>query len=177
MSDPFSFNSEGEPSEIILGSFVAWRTSYTYDAALYRMEYVFRNSGPDRTVVGSVIDGVWSFSITGSTSTGWNHGPHTWDLILVRLSDSEKIIVASGFINFYQPTEDRRSSARIMLAKIESILLNRADSDVESYTIGSRSITKMSLEELMRWRDHYRSEVAREEAGGRTPTLKVRFVR
>lgn len=177
MTDPFSFNSEGEPSEVILGSFVAWRTAYTYDSALYRMEYVFRNSGPDRIVVGSVIDGVWSFSIIGSVSTGWNHGPHTWDLNLVRLSDNEKMVVASGFIKFYAPTEDRRSSARVMLDKIESILLNRADDDVESYTIGSRSITKMSLEELMTWRDHYRSEVSREEAGGRTPTLKVRFVR
>lgn len=177
MSDPFSFNSEGEPSEIILGSFVAWRTSYTYDPALYRMEYVFRNTGPDRTVVGSVVNGVWSFSISGSVSSGWTHGPHTWDLNLVRLSDSEKIVCASGFVSFFQPTEDRRSAARIMLDKIESILTNRADSDVESYTIGSRSITKIPLTELMTWRDHYRSEVAREEAGGRTPTLKVRFVR
>lgn len=177
MSDPFSFESEGEPSEIILGSFVSWRTSYTYDAALYRMEYIFRNSGPDRTLVGSVVNGVWSFSITGAVSSAWNHGPHTWDLNLVRLSDNERIICSSGFINFYEATADRRSPARIMLGKIESIILNRADSDVESYTIGSRSITKMSLEELMTWRDHYRSEVAREEAGGRTPTLKVRFVR
>ncbi len=63
-----------------------------------------------------------------------------------------------------------------MLAKLESVLTNRADSDVESYTIGSRSITKIPLNELMTWRDHYRSEVAREDAGGRTPTLKVRFV-
>lgn len=176
MSDPFSFNSEGEPSEIILGSFVAWRTSHTYDAALYRMEYVFRNTGPDRTVVGSLTDGVWSFSISGSVSSAWTHGPHTWDLNLVRLSDSEKIVCASGFINFFQPTEDRRSLARIMLAKIESILTNRADSDVESYTIGSRSITKIPLNELITWRDHYRSEIAREESGGRTPTLRVRFV-
>lgn len=177
MSDPFSFNSEGEPSEIILGSFVAWRTTYTYDAALYRMEYVFRNTGPDRTVVGAVVDGVWSFSIAGAVSSTWTHGPHTWDLNLVRLSDSEKIVVASGFIKFFQPTEDRRSSARIMLDKIESILMNRADDDVESYSIGSRSITKLSLEELMMWRDHYRSEVSREESGGRTPTLRVRFTR
>jgi hypothetical protein len=141
------------------------------------MEYTFRSTGADRVLVGQVVDGVWSFTLTGATTVGWTYGPHTWDLSVVRLSDSEKAIVASGYINFLRAADDRRSTSEIMLSKIESILLGRADSDVESYTIGSRSISKIPLDELMKWRDYYRSEVSREQAGGKTPTLRVRFIK
>ena len=177
MSDPFSFISESEPSEVILGSFVAWRTPFTYDNSLYSMQYVLRSGVNIITLTGEFVDGRWSFSIPGSVSTAWVVGTYAWDLNLVRLSDDEKIICASGMITLFRSGDDRRTPSEVMLAKIESILMNRADDDVESYTIGSRSITKMSIDELTKWRNYYRSEVARESSGGRTPTLKVRFVK
>jgi len=77
---------------------------------------------------------------------------------------------------------DPRFHAEKMLTKIESILEGKADSDVSSYSIAGRSLTKFSPEELIQWRDYYRKEVAlhkREEAikHGRRPksTILMRF--
>ena len=68
-----------------------------------------------------------------------------------------------------------------MVAKIESILSGRADNDVESYTIKSRSITKMSVKELTNWREYYLVEAGREVdpfTGKRKQanTVKVGFI-
>jgi hypothetical protein len=55
-----------------------------------------------------------------------------------------------------------------MLDKIESILENRADADVSSYSIAGRSLNKLTVEELLRWRDYYRAEYKKEVAEFRT---------
>ena len=55
---------------------------------------------------------------------------------------------------------DPRTHAEIMLDKIEALLEGRADGDMSSYSIAGRSITKMTPEELLTWRDYYRREVA-----------------
>ena len=71
----------------------------------------------------------------------------------------------------------------IMLNKIESLLQGRADKDVSSYSIQGRSIAKMSIVDLLQWRDYYRKEVSKERrdnaiALGRPTktTMKVRFL-
>jgi hypothetical protein len=71
-----------------------------------------------------------------------------------------------------------------MLEKIQSLLEGRADNDVEEYSIGNRSLTKLSIQDLMKWRDYYRQEVAKENqqararAGKRPGNLvKVEFRR
>jgi hypothetical protein len=70
-----------------------------------------------------------------------------------------------------------------MLAKIESILEGRADKDVSSYSINGRSITKMSIDELLKFRAIYRAEVQRQRDAeamrqGRASKslIKTRFV-
>ena len=77
---------------------------------------------------------------------------------------------------------DPRTHAEIMVDKIESILQGRADSDVANYSIKDRSLTKLSISELLQWRDYYRLEFRKEKtaqliAKGETTgvTVKVRF--
>ena len=69
-----------------------------------------------------------------------------------------------------------------MVEKIESLLEGRADADVSSYSIAGRSLSKLTIDELLQWRDRYRAEwlreVRRERAlnGKRTGgTVLVRF--
>ena len=45
-----------------------------------------------------------------------------------------------------------------MLANIEAVLEGRITSDVESYTIAGRQITKIPITELLTMRDKYRAE-------------------
>ena len=56
---------------------------------------------------------------------------------------------------------DPRIHAEKMVAKIESLLEGKADSDVSSYSIAGRSLTKLSFQELVDARDYYRREVVK----------------
>lgn len=47
---------------------------------------------------------------------------------------------------------------------IESVLEGRASSDVESYSIAGRSITKIPISELLTLRAKYKAEVEAQEA-------------
>ena len=77
---------------------------------------------------------------------------------------------------------DLRSHAALMVSKIESILVGKADSDVSSYSIAGRSLSKMSFQELIEARDYYRAEYQKEKSAedaknGRkgVSTIQVRF--
>lgn len=170
----------GDPVTIVKGRYIAWRKIVDADAALYSIRCIFqpRSGGAAQTVTGSQDGEYWTFALTGSVSNAWPEGDHDFDVVVVRLSDSEQAIIASGSCKVFASTADRRSHAEIMLVKIESILEGRAASDVESYSIGTRSISKMSIQELTRWRDYYRSEIGETGAGdGRKRNkVKVGFV-
>ena len=183
MIDPFSIDAlpNSPPDQIVTGLRVAWKLSLDYDDTLYGVEY--------RTSTGVVISGsydstndTWVFIVPGSVSTGWDAGDVRWSAVVVRTSDNESIEIATGMWTVFTSTSDRRTHAEIMVGKIESVLAGRADADVASYTIKGRSLTKLSPDELMRWRDYYKAEVAL--TGGsvtgssapRRNTLRVRFV-
>jgi len=62
-------------------------------------------------------------------------------------------------------------------------LQGRADSDVSSYSIQGRSLSKMAINDLLQWRDYYRREVKKEKRDsdikngrGTSATVKVRFL-
>ncbi|MFS9668775.1 hypothetical protein, partial [Klebsiella pneumoniae] len=82
---------------------------------------------------------------------------------VLETSSSNRIIVDQGELDVTVDLDvnavDPRTHAEKMLQKIEAVLENRADADVSSYSIAGRSLTKMSPEELLTWRDAYRREV------------------
>ena len=168
----------GDPVTIIKGRYVAWRKLLDVDSALYSVKYVFqpRAGGVAKTVTGSQSGDYWAFALTGALSATWVEGDHAFDVVVVRTSDSEEAVIASGSSKVFASTADRRSHAQIMVEKIESILQNRATSDVESYSINNRSITKMSISELTRWRDYYQAEAGEAAGGRKTNKVKVRFI-
>ena len=69
-----------------------------------------------------------------------------------------------------------------VLAALEALLEGKASSDVSSYSIAGRALTKLSISELLVWRDKYKAELTQLEraerlaAGlGHTGTIQVRF--
>ena len=77
---------------------------------------------------------------------------------------------------------DPRTHAEIMVDKIEAVLQNRADADVANYSIQGRSLVKLSIDDLLRWRDYYRDELSNEKRKERVrrgkstgATIKARF--
>jgi hypothetical protein len=61
---------------------------------------------------------------------------------------------------------DGRSHARKMLDQVEAAL-EAFSMGVKAYTIGSRSMTKQDLPEILKLRDQYRAEVANEDAAAK----------
>lgn len=58
---------------------------------------------------------------------------------------------------------DLRTHARKVLDAIEAVIENRATVDQSSYSIAGRSLTRMPIEELMKFRNIYRAQVAKDE--------------
>jgi len=183
---------EREPLQFVLGDFVQWKRSdlvSDYPLASYSAQYVSRLSGganTEFTVVATEVDGTYLFTIPSATSSGFVAGDYHWQLEIVRTSDNSRIVISRGdwsvLVDLDVNGSDPRGHAQIMIGKIESILQGKADSDVGSYSIAGRSLTKMSFAELMDARDKYKSEYAQELIKARIDvgkpsgaTVKVRF--
>lgn len=50
-----------------------------------------------------------------------------------------------------------------LLEKIELMLLNKADKDVQNYSVGGRTLSKYTIAELMTLRDQLKSEIKKEK--------------
>ena len=131
-------------------------------------------------------DGTHLVNVPASTTASWTAGAYHWQAYATKAATSERYTVAAGQIivdaNFAVGAVDARTHAQKTLDALEATLEGRATSDQMAYSIGGRSISKMSPEQLLTWRDKYRAEVAAEAkaqkiaagAGG-AGTVRVRF--
>ena len=181
-----------EPLEIVVGDYIQWRrtdlgTDYPNDE--YTATYVARITGggaSEITLTGTAYNDDYLFTVDSVTSADFVPGFYHWQLEIVRDSDSNRIVVDRGdftaIVDLDVNQSDPRTHAEIMLNKLESVLQGRADGDVLSYSIAGRSLTKMSPEELVTWRDYYKRELVMERRKERVrrglptgATMVVRF--
>ena len=191
MANIFTDIPNKEPILIYKGETVVWkRTDLTdYAVGSYAMSWQARlesNGGTTFSATVTEVDDYYKFTLDNSATGGYTTGDYFWVLKVTQSSDSEELIIDSGKItvkdNYFGSTGDTRSHAKIMLDKIESILEGRADADVSSYSIQGRSLSKISINELLQWRDYYKAEYQKEiakfrrdnnEGSGRV--IKVQF--
>lgn len=185
---------EGEPLEVVPGDYLIWKKTaiaQDYPPASYTATYVARITGGGSSevqVTGTSGGGgsYYLFTVSSETSAGFTPGLYHWQLEIVQNSTSNRIVVERGEFTALADLDingsDPRSHAQIMIAKIESILSGKADSDVSNYSIAGRSLTKMTFAELMEARDRYKAEFQREVIKDRVrrgkssgATVKVRF--
>ena len=158
----------GVPEEVFVGDFIQFKItefSGDYDNTLFTMKFVARIStgaNTEFTITASASDDDYLFSVASATSANYTVGNYHYQIEIERDSDNDRIVVDRGQIKVstdYDNNVDPRHHAEIMLGKIESILEGKADSDVASYSIQGRSLTKLAIDELLQWRDYYRREV------------------
>ena len=163
---------EGEPTEIVVGDFIQWRRSdiaqdYPTSSG-FTAEYVARITGGGSTEIkmpqaAGSTDDYYLFSVSSETSATFLPGLYHWQLEITQTSSGNRIVVDIGDFEAIPDMDsnqaDPRIHAEIMVDKIETILQGKADSDVASYSIAGRSLTKLSFQELLDARDHYRREV------------------
>ena len=173
MANLFTSIPEKEPVTIYKGETVVWtRKDLTdYPVGSYAMSWTARlesNGGTSFSATVTEVDDYYKFTLDNSATGGYTTGDYFWVLKVTQSSDSEELIIDSGKItvkdNYFGSTGDTRSHAKIMLDKIESILEGRADADVSSYSIQGRSLSKISINELLQWRDYYKAEYQKEIA-------------
>jgi hypothetical protein len=165
---------EGEPVEIVVGDYIQWKRSDIADdyptSSGYTAEYVARITGGGSTEIklpqsGSSTDDYYLFTVSSATSESFLPGLYHWQLEITQTSSGNRIVVDTGDFEAIPDMDsnqaDPRNHAEIMVAKIETLLAGKADSDVAEYTIAGRSLTKLSFSELLQARDYYKKEVSR----------------
>src|SRR5690606_30112936 len=95
-------------------------------------------------------------------------GTYAYAIKATRVSDSAVRTVQSGTLQVLADpaSQDVRTHAEKVLEAIELLIEGRATKDVSSYSIAGRSLTRMSPDELVKWRSHYRNEVAKQRNAG-----------
>lgn len=181
-----------EPEIVSPGDFIQWKRTdlgQDYPNSAYTATYVARITGGGNTeiqVTGTASGSDYLFSISSTTSVDFVAGVYHWQLEIKRNSDNNRIIVDRGYFTCVVDLDvngaDPRTHAEIMVGKIESILSGKADSDVASYSVAGRSLSKMSFKELLDARDYYKREVQKEviaerirKKQGTGATVQVRF--
>ena len=183
---------EGEPTEIVVGDFIQWKRSDLvddYPLSEYSVEYVARITGGGSNeikVSATETGGTYLITVDSATSADFVAGYYHWQLEVTKTSTGDRVVVDRGAFTAVVDLDDNQADPRLfeekMLAKIETILLGKADADVSSYSIAGRSLTKYSYQELQDLHDQYEAKVNRYKQLERIKlgksthhTVKVRF--
>ena len=159
-----------EPSSVYAGDTVAWTKSLNdYPATAWTLYYALQRDGGSISIEASADGNTHSVSVAAATTATWVPATYQWTAYV---SDgTNRYTVETGEITIKpNPTAggyDTRGYAKRMLDAIEALLEGRATSDVSSYSIGGRSLSKMSVSELVQWRQKFRREYESEKAAER----------
>lgn len=181
------------PVELQLGDFWAWKRedlSSDYPVASYSLSYEF-NLVDGSTVANFTLTASESgddYIIEESSTTSYTKGNYNWVSYITRSSDSARIKLEEGFVeiqdNYATTTTSVRSHAKIVLDAIEAVIENRATMDQSSMSIAGRSLSRLSIDELLTFRARYKAEYLKEvkqlrikNKRGSGNTIKVNFGR
>lgn len=163
-----------EPDLIVVGDFIQWKRTdlvADYPTATHSAEYVARISGGGADEIKLAMTETETYylaTVDSATSAAFTPGKYYWQLEITETASGNRIVVDRGSFTATPDLDnnqaDPRSHAEKMITKIESLLEGRADSDVASYSINGRSLTKLSIADLREWRDYYRRELAKQNA-------------
>jgi hypothetical protein len=136
--------------------------------------------------VGSYLIENDEYIIEASNTTSYTAGEYNWVSYITRSSDSARIKLSEGFTeiqqNYATTTSSVRSHAKKVLDAIEAVIENRATMDQSSMSIAGRSLSRLTVDELMTFRDRYKAEYLKEiklarikNKQGSGNSIKVRF--
>ena len=183
-----------EPDLLVVGDRWTWRRPdlvNDYPTADYALTYEFLcDSGGGGShkfsITATETSDDYIIEVSQDVTEHYHVHNYKWYAFITRTSDSERISVDSGVTqlvaDYAVSTADQRSHAKKVLDAIEAVLENRASQDQMSYSIAGRSLSRMSVTDLMTFRDRYRAEYNEELKKARIKnhqdtgnTIKVRF--
>lgn len=160
------------PSKIQAGvTFALTLTLTTYPPDDWTLTLIMR--GPQAIDLTSTADG-GSHLITADAETTAEWAPGRYWCSLRATDGTEVVELSTGDVEVLRDLAqvtgafDGRGHVRKVLDAIEAVIEGRASLDQQSYKIGDRELVRMSVAELLKFRDRYRAELAREEAAARS---------
>ena len=188
--------STKEPNTLVLGDYWSWKRddlATDYPVGTYALTYEFHSdSGGGGTKKFSLTaveaDDTYYIESASSTTTGYAVGDYVWEAYITKTSSSNRIMVDSGRTsiteNLANTNADLRSHAKKVLDALEAVIENRATMDQSSMSIAGRSLSRMSVDELLTFRNRYKAEYLKEiklarirNKQGSGNTIKVNFGR
>lgn len=163
---------EGIPAKLVAGDRWTWKRTdlVDYPPASYALRYVMRlyGAGSTEIAIDAAEDGNdYYLEVSAATTAGYAAGWYEYQTYIIRSSDSERVTIERGRVEVIadrdESTADPRNHNRIMLEALESTLQGKASKDQLSYSIGDRSLSRMSPSELQEWYDIYRRRVRDDE--------------
>jgi len=162
------------PSQLRSGDMFSWAESLSdYPASAgWTLAFVLTKYGQPKITIAATANGNdYAISIVPASTRLWVSGIYSWMAYVYKEAGgliTEKHTLESGQVevlpDITQATSqtDIRSHAKKVLDALETLLEGKSLNDAQSYSIGGRSISKMSPEELIKWRSFYKNEYQRE---------------
>lgn len=150
-----------EPTEFTKGDSLSWKKSLSdYPAGDWTLNYYIRGAVTlDITATASGTDHLATISATDSDTL--TAGSYWWQAVATK--DSDRKTVGQGQFVVLPNVEDQvagydgRTHVKKTLDALEAVIEKRASLDQQSYSINNRSLSRMSVDELLKWRDKYRA--------------------
>ena len=158
-----------EPTELNVGDTWKWtKTLADYPASTWTLSYSFKSSVGGFAVAATALGDDHSVTVAYGTTSGYTAGFYSW--VASVTNGSERYIVDSGTCTLNPDYRagtataayDGRSHARIVLDAIEAVIEGRATVDQQEYEIAGRRLKRMAIADLLKFRQHYKAEVAAE---------------
>ena len=163
-----------EPQTLALGDTVKWNRDdlSDYPAPTWTLTYWLYNATKSYSVVATANGVNHSVVITAATSAAYVAGTYTWKAFVTTGSGStaERYEVDSGtFIIQANPAIlvsnaglDDRSHVKKVLDAIRAVIEDRASKDQESFSIAGRSLSRTSIDDLLKFERKYTALYAAE---------------
>lgn len=125
------------------------------------VSYTLHLRGP--SIIDLTADSDGQFSAPAAATSAWIAGTYAYSLRANGSTevDREYIIVRPDFLALPAGT-DVRSQAEIALEAIDAVLAKRATQDQQKYSINNRELWRNTPAELLKIRQFYANQVARE---------------
>lgn len=173
------------PARLVAGDFLTWERPLSEFPAADGWDLLYALSTPttaiqlNDTVAGvSIADGgagSWVVEIEASVTAAWAVSGYGYQEYVQKAGGAERrTLVPAGRLevvaNLAAGAADLRSHARTMVEALEAYFEGKATQqqlDVLSYSIASRSMQRRDFDEMNRILEHYRKQLAAEEAAAR----------
>jgi hypothetical protein len=173
------------PNSLLAGANKSWSRSLDDfpASAGWALRYHLVMAGHQITIDSTPDDDIHKVTLVAADTASWNPGRYQYQAWVSLGADAH--MVEAGAIeikaNFASQTTgyDGRTHAEKVLDALEAMIEGKASLDQQSYSVGGRSITRLTPAELVDWRKEYQREVniQRRKMGPRkiSRSIKVGF--